>query len=103
MRNLYHDFGAKSIGVSREVYQGEIEKIAGVSLQWFFEDYVYGTKTYTTLLDECFEYLGVDIHSEPVSSFIAADRKSTRLNSSHVRTSYAVFCSKKKTRPPARR
>src|SRR5690554_7391793 len=26
-----------------------------------------------------------------------ADRKSTRLNSSHVRTSYAVFCLKKKT------
>src|SRR5690554_7771695 len=28
---------------------------------------------------------------------IAADRKSTRLNSSHVRISYAVFCLKKKT------
>src|SRR5207253_6822875 len=27
-----------------------------------------------------------------------ADRKSTRLNSSHVATSYAVFCLKKKTR-----
>src|SRR5436305_9746858 len=27
------------------------------------------------------------------------DRKSTRLNSSHVRTSYAVFCLKKKKRP----
>src|SRR5690606_39312450 len=26
------------------------------------------------------------------------DRKSTRLNSSHVKISYAVFCSKKKTR-----
>src|SRR5690606_39815906 len=26
------------------------------------------------------------------------DRKSTRLNSSHVKTSYAVFCLKKKTR-----
>src|SRR5690606_41551210 len=26
-----------------------------------------------------------------------ADRKSTRLNSSHVKTSYAVFCLKKKT------
>src|SRR5690554_6136895 len=33
------------------------------------------------------------------------DRKSTRLNSSHVRTSYAVFCLKKKTEyeEPARR
>src|SRR5439155_20231485 len=27
------------------------------------------------------------------------DRKSTRLNSSHVATSYALFCSKKKTSP----
>src|SRR3989442_6441302 len=27
------------------------------------------------------------------------DRKSTRLNSSHVRISYAVFCLKKKTNP----
>src|SRR5699024_7139872 len=30
------------------------------------------------------------------------DRKSTRLNSSHVSISYAVFCSKKKTRTPTR-
>src|SRR5690554_1161790 len=30
---------------------------------------------------------------------IEEDRKSTRLNSSHVRTSYAVFCLKKKTDP----
>src|SRR5690349_23592192 len=28
---------------------------------------------------------------------LGADRKSTRLNSSHVETSYAVFCLKKKT------
>src|SRR5688572_31844077 len=28
-----------------------------------------------------------------------ADRKSTRLNSSHSQTSYAVFCLKKKTTP----
>src|SRR5215813_11786485 len=30
----------------------------------------------------------------------ARDRKSTRLNSSHVRISYAVFCLKKKNRLP---
>src|SRR5690554_7444639 len=30
------------------------------------------------------------------STHIVADRKSTRLNSSHVRISYAVFCLKKK-------
>src|SRR5437660_5582161 len=31
------------------------------------------------------------------SSAMARDRKSTRLNSSHVAISYAVFCSKKKS------
>src|SRR5690606_39477819 len=32
---------------------------------------------------------------------LRADRKSTRLNSSHVKISYAVFCLKKKNQPPA--
>src|SRR5690606_40057887 len=32
------------------------------------------------------------------ASVRAGDRKSTRLNSSHVKISYAVFCSKKKTK-----
>src|SRR5690349_24231854 len=32
----------------------------------------------------------------PRSSQVAKDRKSTRLNSSHVEISYAVFCLKKK-------
>src|SRR5690554_7769333 len=31
-----------------------------------------------------------------VDYYLDIDRKSTRLNSSHVRTSYAVFCLKKK-------
>src|SRR5690606_40219744 len=33
---------------------------------------------------------------EKVAAVAAADRKSTRLNSSHVKISYAVFCLKKK-------
>src|SRR5690606_41101860 len=32
-----------------------------------------------------------------VMEFVKGDRKSTRLNSSHVKISYAVFCLKKKT------
>src|SRR6202044_4017909 len=32
------------------------------------------------------------------SRYVAEDRKSTRLNSSHVKISYAVFCLKKKKR-----
>src|SRR6266498_4553837 len=44
-------------------------------------------KTAVVHLDEGFTFLGFDIRR---------DRKSTRLNSSHVRISYAVFCLKKK-------
>src|SRR5690606_40954754 len=33
----------------------------------------------------------------PGQQHLGLDRKSTRLNSSHVKTSYAVFCLKKKT------
>src|SRR5690606_39644367 len=33
-----------------------------------------------------------------IAQNLARDRKSTRLNSSHVKISYAVFCLKKKTR-----
>src|SRR3712207_6865601 len=36
-----------------------------------------------------------------VERAVGLDRKSTRLNSSHANTSYAVFCLKKKTRPAA--
>src|SRR5207253_9116652 len=35
----------------------------------------------------------------PHQGSFGRDRKSTRLNSSHVATSYAVFCLKKKTAP----
>src|SRR3712207_7110415 len=35
------------------------------------------------------------LSSTAVASFLSADRKSTRLNSSHANISYAVFCLKK--------
>src|SRR5690349_24003818 len=37
---------------------------------------------------------GLPVHE--LSQFLTGDRKSTRLNSSHVEISYAVFCLKKK-------
>src|SRR5690606_40709125 len=36
------------------------------------------------------------LRESPVEAAVAVDRKSTRLNSSHVKISYAVFCLKKK-------
>src|SRR5690606_41092192 len=45
-------------------------------------------------LDCKFERNDIDIKNHRFKNFI--DRKSTRLNSSHVKISYAVFCLKKK-------
>src|SRR3989442_14254914 len=45
---------------------------------------------------------GARVSAQPNDSVaVAQDRKSTRLNSSHVRISYAVFCLKKKKIRPA--
>src|SRR5690606_41793126 len=41
----------------------------------------------------CLQHLARRKEARPIG--IAADRKSTRLNSSHVKISYAVFCLKK--------
>src|SRR5436309_7815153 len=45
----------------------------------------------------------LDAGEQATSRTSCPDRKSTRLNSSHVKISYAVFCLKKKTRPPSPR
>src|SRR5436189_3753336 len=56
---------------------------------------------YTTLFRSAEEGYGPPTSLPPNFSVTApsADRKSTRLNSSHRCISYAVFCLKKKTRP----
>src|SRR5690625_6179043 len=41
--------------------------------------------------------LSPSLHAQTVTGRVYEDRKSTRLNSSHVTSSYAVFCLKKKT------
>src|SRR5690606_39523578 len=51
----------------------------------------------TDLLQALVGHIGTVIVDPPVPDRLAVDRKSTRLNSSHVKISYAVFCLKKKT------
>src|SRR3712207_7575547 len=48
------------------------------------------------LLDEPFTGLDATARADLIADLRAADRKSTRLNSSHANISYAVFCLKKK-------
>src|SRR5260221_7591918 len=61
-----------------------------------------GTTVYPTK-GEPFAIKSAKIRGEQSEGMICADRKSTRLNSSHTVISYAVFCLKKKTRRHGRR
>src|SRR5690606_39818659 len=51
-------------------------------------------QSYQWFLDDGLREMFQDI--SPIQDFTGKDRKSTRLNSSHVKISYAVFCLKKK-------
>src|SRR5690242_21564927 len=50
----------------------------------------------TDLLAVCHELGVTEVYRVGGAQAVAADRKSTRLNSSHMSISYAVFCLKKK-------
>src|SRR5437773_9703452 len=71
----------------------------------------FAAEGYTAIAPSLFDRVrrGIELDYSPASLQEGAgyakqlppelDRKSTRLNSSHITISYAVFCSKKKTSP----
>src|SRR5437868_8007800 len=72
-----------------------------LSLFFFFND-TTTTEIYTLSLHDALPISALVVNAGPVYSawrrpvICCQDRKSTRLNSSHVSISYAVFCLKKK-------
>src|SRR5690625_6069674 len=58
------------------------------------ETYPYEKDYYK--IDEMKVFCGIEVDVKEKGHFLVIDRKSTRLNSSHVAISYAVFCLKKK-------
>ena len=72
MKSLYYEFGKKGIGITEKDYQHALENVSGISFQWFFDDYVHGTKAYNALLVDCFEHIGLDLRHEPVDDTAAA-------------------------------
>lgn len=60
-RVLYNDFGKKNKGYTEQDIITICESAAGISLKDFFKNYVYGTEDYEKTLNECFEYLGIEM------------------------------------------
>src|SRR6266516_2302251 len=81
--------------------------ILGISLRRFFFTDPATTEIYTLSLHDALPIGPTSTDATPCSAALrparrcclgSSDRKSTRLNSSHVSSSYAVFCLKKKMR-----
>src|SRR5262245_62889190 len=78
----------KSLLLGKTVDCEAIQIFTKSSRQW-------AAKPYTK---EEIELFGLNRKETGITAIIAQDRKSTRLNSSHLGISYAVFCLKKKNR-----
>src|SRR5690554_6260651 len=86
-------------GLAKETRQGDVAILnavqqAGANIKWDNGDLIVEKDTLNPIQFDATEC--PDLFPPLVVLAAHADRKSTRLNSSHVRISYAVFCLKKK-------
>lgn len=64
MRKLNDEHGRLQKGYTAYDYQKIAEHFAGVSLQDFFNDYIFGTNDDEMLLKDCLEYLGLKMKKQ---------------------------------------
>ena len=57
MKVLYTDFAGKNKGYAEQDYKGIIEKISGENFDKFFNNYVWGAKSFESELKKCLTYL----------------------------------------------
>jgi len=81
MKRLYFKFALENKGVSEEDYKATIEDVGKISFDLIFNDHIHGTKPYESLLTECFEYLGLELHHQPEKSYAAGRLGFKSLNS----------------------
>jgi predicted metalloprotease with PDZ domain len=60
-RDLYNDFGKLNIGYTEKDIIRICNKFSGIDLSNFFEKYIYGTDDFENQLNECFDYLGLEM------------------------------------------
>src|SRR6185436_7127520 len=58
MRALYDEFGKNKKGYSEMDYKLTAEKVAGISLNLFFEKFIRGTSPYIHELEDSLDYIG---------------------------------------------
>jgi len=70
MRELYNDFGKHQKGYTRQDYRKIAESKAGVALCDYFDNLINGVGDYTPYLENCLNYLGLEINKKENSNWI---------------------------------
>ncbi|GAA4311842.1 M61 family peptidase [Nibribacter koreensis] len=78
MRRLWEEFGQKGIGYTEEDYQTLAEQVAGVSLQTYFQEMIFGTVPFEKWLAPALEYVGCQLQKLP-SALLHESRYGFRL------------------------
>lgn len=69
MRLLYTDFYKKNKGYTENDINTLVHFVAGTSFDDFFTRYVYGVEEYENQLQECFNYLGLEMEKQASEKF----------------------------------
>lgn len=69
MKRLYFNYALNNKGVSESDYKQVAEEVAGINFDGFFEDYIYGSKPFESILTKNLDYLGLELNHEPSKSY----------------------------------
>lgn len=69
MQCLYNDFAKKNKGYKESDYINICSKMAGCSLNEFFNEYVYKANSYENVLRECLDYVGLQLLTAPSKKY----------------------------------
>ncbi|MFB9863381.1 M61 family metallopeptidase [Rufibacter immobilis] len=65
MRRMWQEFGQKGMGYSEEDYQRLAEQAAGVSLERYFQEMIFGTASFEKWLAPALAYVGCQLEKLP--------------------------------------
>ncbi|WP_192823049.1 M61 family metallopeptidase [Rufibacter sp. LB8] len=65
MRRMWQDFGQKSVGYREADYQRLCEDVAGISLEDYFQEMIFGTVSFEKWLVPALDYVGCTLEKTP--------------------------------------
>ncbi|MEN9968088.1 MAG: hypothetical protein RIR94_258 [Bacteroidota bacterium] len=72
VKDLYYNFGVNTNGYTLATYQSTLENLSGESFANFFKEYVCGTAAYEALIQEAFDFFGLELQQTPSKSYAEA-------------------------------